>query len=131
MTARYAVSGMTLIEMAAVLAISGVILGGSMAVLRQLQRLADADTAKGTRVECACDQLRRDLAHGAVEVLPDGLQIQAGDQQLRWRLIEGHLERDGRQMLAADRFDVQLHPPLVIVTIAPAGLPVRRIEALP
>ena len=63
MSARRALCGMSFIEMAAVISITGFILGGSMAILRQLQRLAQADTARGVRAELTCDQLRRDLVH--------------------------------------------------------------------
>lgn len=129
MPPRHAVSGMSLIEMAAIISISGVILGGSMVVLRHLQRLANADTSRGTRAEMACDQLRQDLTHGSVEILPHGLQIKTGDQRVHWQLVDGQVERDGRPMLTVDRFDAQLDAPLLTVIITPVGLPTRRIEA--
>lgn len=124
-------SGMSLIEMAAVISITGFLLGGSMTVLRNLQRLAQADTARGVRAELACDQLRRDLAHASVEIVADGVQIQIRDQTVQWRLNAGHLERNGRQMLAVDRFDTQSHPPRLSLIITPTGLPTRQIESSP
>lgn len=128
MSARSIRSGMSLPEMAAIISISGLILGGSMPVLRHLQHLAQADTARGVRAELACDQLRRDLVHAKVEIIPDGLQITTGEQKFRWQMEDGHLERNGRQMLAADRFTTESDARRLTILIAPVGLPTRRIE---
>lgn len=131
MTCRHAVSAMTLFEMAAIIAVSGLILGGSVQVLMRLQRLADVDTARGVRAEMASDQLRRDLARGKVEVIPGGLTIAVEKQILQWTLHDGQLERNGRQVLAVNGFDAAQIEHRMVITIKPIGLPSRRIESSP
>lgn len=119
-------AGMTLMEMSAVIALSGTLLGGTFGVLSRLQRLAGADTARGTRAELACDQVRRDLATGPVTVIPGGMQIGA----LPWRVIDGQLLRGERQMLGVSRFDLTTASGRQTVTIVPVGLPARHIEVI-
>ena len=120
-------AGMTLIEMSAIIALSGTLLGGTFGVLSRLQRIASADTARGTRAELACAQLRRDLVTGPVTAIPGGVQIGA----LKWRLVDGQLLRGERQMLGVSRFDLTTAAGRQTVTIVPVGLPARHIEVIP
>ena len=123
--------GMTLLELSALIGISSLVLGGVGAVLGRLQRLAAADRGNGVRSELACDQLRRDLAGGVPRPAADGLDVQRGPRGIRWRLAAGELQRDGRPMLAATAFTAATADGWLVVTIAPRGLPARRIEVRP
>ncbi len=122
---------MTLMELMAMLAIAGLVVGGVMTVFRPLQRMAGVDTARGVRAELACSQLRRDLVGSVITTTTDTLHIRHGTQKIVWHLADGELLRGERPMLAATRFAPALVDGWLVVAITPLGLPERRIEALP
>lgn len=122
---------MTLVELAAMIAVGGAILGSAFAILVRLQRLAATDTAGGVRAELASELLRRDLAAGPVAADAGGVRIRGRDGEVVWRRDAGWLMRGDRQMLRVDEFAVAATDGRLVVAFTPAGLPARRIEAQP
>ena len=118
----------TLIEMAAVIAIAGLIISAAGSGMGRLRRLADADVQLGTRAELACTRLRRDLAGGPARWQDGELIIATGATAVVWRVEGGQLLRDGCLQVAVRGFAVETLPGGVAVTVTPPGLPPRRIE---
>lgn len=118
----------TLIEMAAVIAIAGLILAAAGTGMGRLRRLADADVQLGTRAELACARLRRDLALGPSRWRDGELRIAAGTTEVVWLVEGGQLLRDGCLQVAVRGFAAETLPGGVAVTVIPPGLPPRRIE---
>lgn len=122
--------GSTLVELAALLGVSGVVIAGGIGVIRPLHRLASADAGAGTRAEQACALLRRDLAAGGARIDGAAVRIARGDgPETVWAVEDGHLLRNGRILLPVVAFAPTTRAGLFSIDITPTDLPARRIEA--
>jgi hypothetical protein len=126
MSTRTTSAGMSLLELSALIAVSGLLLSGTVNILTRLQRMSAVDTTHGTRAELTCDQLRRDLAEGPATPIPGGVLV----GHIAWRSSDGYLVRGERQMLRVGRFEVAEVAGSLTLTIVPVGLPARQIEVL-
>lgn len=118
----------SLIELAAAIAIAGAVIAAAGTGLGRLRRLADADVQLGARAERVCLQLRRDLAAGPAQWRDGALRIATGAREVEWRVESGRLLRNGCLQVAVLGFAVEPMPAGLAVTVAPPGLPPRRIE---
>lgn len=121
---------LTIIEMAVLLAIAGLIIGGSLQVLSRMQRFANADTTLGVRAELACDQLRRDAANGPVTSTDAQLQLQHATTTVVWHRVGNEMLRNDRPLLKVSDFHIERQAGLTCVCVTPLNLPPRRIELL-
>jgi type II secretory pathway pseudopilin PulG len=119
----------TLIEMAAAIAIAGMVLAAATTGLGRLRRLAEVDVQLGARAEMACDRLRRDLARGPARWQDGALRIAVEATEVVWRVEAGQLLRGGCLQVAVRGFSAECLPGGMAVTMNPPDLPPRRIEA--
>ena len=113
--------GTTLIEMMLWMACAAPLVGVAWSTAVGLLR--ERPGVDGTRLDLACDQLRRE-ARGGVAV-EDGVLVAGGR---RWALRDGFLERDGAQRVPLEIFAVAERGTVVEVRLRQPGLPERVVE---